>query len=114
MARAGEDAVDREALESVLSRTERGIQVLSLGKKNSAKTLTSFGASLQVASRQALSSSLDHVTTLPPVYQQQSEGSGSSRGRGPSRRRGRSESHKMGLLEMAEHTSRRSPIHQAR
>ncbi|CAI8053072.1 IQ domain-containing protein H [Geodia barretti] len=93
VARAGEDAVDREALESVLSRTERGIQV---------------------ASRQVLSSSLDHVTTLPPVYQQQSEGSGSSRGRGPSRRRGRSESHKMGLLEMAEHTSRHSPIHQAR
>jgi hypothetical protein len=84
--------VDREALESVLSRTERGIQV---------------------ASRQVLSSSLDHVTTLPPVYlQQQSEGSGSLRGRG--RRRGKSESQKMGLLEMAEHTSRHSPIRQAR
>ena len=33
MARAGEDAVDREALESVLSRTERGIQVRGLGNK---------------------------------------------------------------------------------
>ena len=113
MARAGEDAVDREALESVLSRTERGIQV-EINSAKSATTLTPFVASLQVASRQVLSSSLNHVTTLPPVYQQQSEGSGSSRGRGPSRRRGRSESHKMGLLEMAEHTSRHSPIHQAR
>ena len=75
-----------------------------------------FVLCVQVASRQVLSSSLDHVTTLPPLYHQQHhqgerererEGVSERRRR---RRRGRSE----GLLEMAERSSRQSPISQAR
>ena len=69
---------------------------------------------VQVASRQVLSSSLDHVTTLPPLYHQQHHQGERERGREGvperRRRRGRSE----GLLEMAERSSRQSPISQAR
>ena len=98
MARASDGGpVDVTTLDSVLTRTERGVQA---------------------ASEQVLSNELDHVTTLPPVY-------GAGRGKGDkggdegrtgtrSRRRRTQSEGRGDLLEMAELSSRHSPINQAR
>lgn len=89
-------AVDVSTLDSVLSRTERGVQA---------------------ASEQVLSNELDHVTTLPPVYgpgkEKGGKGDDGGRTRTRSRRRTRSEG-RGDLLEMAELSSKHSPINQAR
>lgn len=84
-------AVDVSTLDSVLTRTERGVQA---------------------ASEQVLSSELDHVTTLPPVYGA-SKGDEGRRTRGERSRRTQSEG-RGDLLEMAELSSRHCPINQAR